>query len=60
MQTVEYDVNDFDKAKQSEADRMLLVKFYHKEHPRSGDLIEYVDIKVPGKTGGYGGPASCY
>ena len=57
MPSIDYDVTDFEKSKQSEMDKGLLVRFYTHEHPRSGELMEYVDIKVPGKTGGYGGPA---
>jgi hypothetical protein len=62
MQTAEYDHNDFDPRFQSEADKNLLVKFFHKTVPnkaKKGDFIEreYIDIRVAGQRDSVARPA---
>ena len=68
MQTAEYDVNDFTRSKQNEADKKLLVKFYvnsvqdKAESSKQGRPMfkdrEYIDIRIPGQRDGVARPAT--
>lgn len=57
MEMAEYNVDDF-KTRGS-ADDSLLVKFFLKKKPSNDELVDYVDIRIPGsRTGGFSGPAT--
>jgi hypothetical protein len=59
MATAEYDYNDFSESGTNEADKALLVKFYHKSRPdQTASLaegrpcfkdVEYIEIRIPGQ-----------
>jgi hypothetical protein len=58
MQNIEYNHEDFEQTAQSKQDEGLLVKFFMKRKPTTGNMAEYVDIRIPGtRSGGYCGPA---
>jgi len=63
MQTAEYDYNHFNPTFKNEADKSLLVKFFHKIVPdksNPGEFTErvYVDIRPAGQRDGVARPAS--
>ena len=68
MQSLDYDYTDHTDSQQEEADRSLLVKFYHhsvkseRESSIEGRPVfkekEYIDIRVPGQRDSVIRPAS--
>lgn len=52
MQSLEYNHEDFDPKAQKAQNSGNLVKFFMRRKPTTGELVEYIDIKIAGNRSG--------